>query len=327
LSKEKYNSQLWLLIFVGMRGRILTTFFVILGYAMFGQTCTFYLDADMDGFGDDNNFTVAPCSTPPPSTSTAAGDCDDTNAAIYPGAIEICNYLDDNCNGGEIDEFVQLNFYQDLDLDGFGDANVLILECFEQPGFVANMEDCDDNLVTYVDGDADGWGSLVLDPCGVGNNLDCNDMTSSVQEATLYFEDADGDGYGNPDMSIYLCEAQNGFIPDGTDCLDTDPNVYPNATDIPGNGIDENCDGADGVGVSEWMTEMIEIWPNPAQAIIHVEIPQSGNLVVTNLQGQWVMESKLFAGVNPIALELPSGIYWMIIKTSNYQHAKKIIVE
>ena len=288
------------------------------------QTCLFYTDADMDGYGDDLSFTESPCDIVPPGTTLTPGDCDDFDPTINPSAVEICNYLDDNCNGGEVDEFVQLSFYMDADFDGYGDANVLVVDCFEQPGFVANMEDCDDNLVTYQDLDADGWGSAILDPCGVDNNLDCNDMTSSIQEASMYFEDLDGDGYGNPDMGVYLCESQTGYIPDGTDCDDLNPSVFPNADDIAGNGIDENCDGQDGVGITEGVMESLELWPNPVKDVLNIELPVSGSMTITNLQGQWIMEQQLFAGINPVKLEVEPGYYWAIIKSTQGQVAKKI---
>jgi Tol biopolymer transport system component len=53
-------------------------------------------DADGDTFGD---ATVSvPAVAPPPSHVLDASDCDDTNAGIYPGAPEVCNGLDDDCD-------------------------------------------------------------------------------------------------------------------------------------------------------------------------------------------------------------------------------------
>ena len=53
--------------------------------------------ADLDGDG----YTLA------------QGDCDDNNAAVHPGATELCNGIDDDCDG-QVDEGVQLTFYRDL---------------------------------------------------------------------------------------------------------------------------------------------------------------------------------------------------------------------
>ena len=57
----------------------------------------FYADADADGFGDDGD--VATLCEQPAGTSTVGGDCDDGNANTYPGAVEICDGLDNDCDG------------------------------------------------------------------------------------------------------------------------------------------------------------------------------------------------------------------------------------
>ncbi|HYV93008.1 MAG TPA: sulfatase-like hydrolase/transferase, partial [Chitinophagales bacterium] len=62
---------------------------------------TFYADTDGDGFGNSTNSAVG-CNAPPGYVS-GAGDCNDANAAIHPGATDVCNSIDDNCNG-TIDE-------------------------------------------------------------------------------------------------------------------------------------------------------------------------------------------------------------------------------
>ncbi len=60
--------------------------------------CTvFFLDMDNDGFGV--NASQCRCSAGGNYTTTQTGDCNDTNAQILPNATEICNYLDDDCDG------------------------------------------------------------------------------------------------------------------------------------------------------------------------------------------------------------------------------------
>ncbi len=62
---------------------------------------TYYADNDTDTFGDDDNPILA--ALPPVGFVTDNTDCDDTNAAINPNALEACNGIDDNCDG-QIDE-------------------------------------------------------------------------------------------------------------------------------------------------------------------------------------------------------------------------------
>ena len=64
---------------------------------------TFYIDVDSDGFGTGDLLTVCYGNGTPKGYSTKTGDCDDQNIAVKPGAVEICDNVDNNCNG-QIDE-------------------------------------------------------------------------------------------------------------------------------------------------------------------------------------------------------------------------------
>ena len=82
-----------------------------------------YADSDGDGYA-------------------TADDCDDTNPQINPGAPEVCDGIDNDCDG-QVDEN-EVTYWADTDGDGYGDANSAMELCEEQPGYVLNSQDCDD---------------------------------------------------------------------------------------------------------------------------------------------------------------------------------------
>ena len=73
-------------------------------------------------------------------------DCDDSTASVRPGAPEVCNNIDDNCNG-TIDESTAVNastWYRDSDGDTYGNASLSQRACTQPSGYVSNSTDCDD---------------------------------------------------------------------------------------------------------------------------------------------------------------------------------------
>ena len=226
--------------------------------------------------------------------TTCAGDCDDDDAAVYPGADELCNGLDDDCDG-EVDEddaIDVLTWYVDADGDGYGSADDTDVDCDQPDGYVANADDCndldplaypgapeecdgqDDDCDGEVDEgfDGDGDGFLVCggdcddgDPdqnpaadevCN-GEDDDCDgeiDEDDAVGVLTWY-EDGDGDGFGDPAAPDVDCDQPPGFVPNPDDCDDADPDQYPGADELC-NGEDDDCDGDvdedDAVDVVTW---------------------------------------------------------------------------
>ena len=70
-------------------------------------------------------------------------DCDDFDSGVYPGSTEICDGLDNNCNG-EVDEGVTISIYLDADADGYGDDTMVNQSCSLIEGHSLTGGDCDD---------------------------------------------------------------------------------------------------------------------------------------------------------------------------------------
>jgi hypothetical protein len=196
---------------------------------------TWYVDADGDGYGDAATSTAA-CAQPV-GYGTDNTDCDDSNAAEYPGAPETCDGDDDDCDG-EVDEDSAVDaptWYADGDGDGYGDASSSAVSCEAPAGHVSDATDCDD---------ADGTENPGADERCDGDDDDCDgdvDEDSAVDAGTWY-ADVDGDGYGDPASGAVACAAPAGYGADAQDCDDFDALVNPAATETC-NGIDDNCDG------------------------------------------------------------------------------------
>jgi len=104
---------------------------------------TWYQDADGDGYGNLNS-TLNAC-TQPPGYALVPGDCDDTNPTVNPSAVEICNGVDDDCNGTVDDNTVGgATWYADQDGDNWGSPANTITACTQPLGYVINGTDCDD---------------------------------------------------------------------------------------------------------------------------------------------------------------------------------------
>jgi len=195
---------------------------------------TFFADTDADGFGDASAPTKA-CSAPSGAVANAT-DCDDTAAAVHPGADETCNSADDNCNGVvDEDAIDRTTYYADSDRDAHGASAQTTLACSRPSGFVAVGDDCDDLDATTYPG--------ATEVCDQRDN-DCNGAVPASEAVVLYV-DQDGDGYGNARISANVCVAPSGYVQDATDCNDLNASVSPGAPEVPGDGVDNDCVGGD----------------------------------------------------------------------------------
>ncbi len=187
---------------------------------------------DDDATGDDDD-TTACTDADGDGVCVEHGDCDDGDAAVFPGNVETtCNGVDDDCDAATLDE-----------PDGDGDGATVCDDCDDGDAavFPGNTEttcngvddDCDAATLDEPDGDGDG--ATICDDCNDADSAvypgnaetTCNGVDDDCDAATLDEPDADGDG-------STVCE----------DCDDADANVGPDEVEVCGNGIDDDCDAA-----------------------------------------------------------------------------------
>ena len=195
-----------------------------------GLDVTYYLDADGDGFGDLNTQQVS-C-TPLANYVTNGDDCNDSESTANPIAVEVCDLIDNNCDG-LINEGLDATYYLDADGDGYGNVSFPEISCSQPTGYVLNASDCDDSEITA--------NPLAIEICdGIDN--DCNGQTDESVELTFYL-DYDQDGFGDPNVPYFGCTQPQFHTTNDSDCNDNSNLAFPNASEICDN-IDNNCDGS-----------------------------------------------------------------------------------
>ncbi|MDP2310681.1 MAG: MopE-related protein [Pseudomonadota bacterium] len=246
-----------------------------------------WADADADGAPACEDCDDADATVGPGATETCDGRDDDCDAEVDEGFdadadsladcfdSEECDGLD-NDGDGVVDEAGatgESDWYADADEDGYGEGEPLAA-CDAPAGFVGNDEDCDDTDATVgpgatetcnaVDDDCDAEVDEGFD-ADADTLADCfdseecdgldNDGDGAVDEAGAagesgWYADDDDDGYGAGEP-LAACDAPAGFVAGDEDCDDTDATASPVGTEVCGDGVDQDCDGADFVCPAE----------------------------------------------------------------------------
>jgi surface protein len=186
--------------------------------------CTGSEDANGNGVVDSGETN--PNSADSDSDGTAdAVDCAPLDSAISPNAAELCDGIDNNCNG-----IVDENLIKPAE-------NIIGL-CS------ANTQTCS----------AGTWANTVTNYIPseeVCNNLDDNcDGTVDENVKLTFYRDADNDAYGDVNLEAQGCSAPLGYVADFNDCNDNNSQINPSATESC-DGIDNDCSALTVDGLSE----------------------------------------------------------------------------
>ena len=278
-----------------------------IGVIQMERNSEFCTDADGDGY-----YAERDCGT--------AIDCNDRNAGIYPGALEICgDGRDQDCDGKDT-ACQPVPADVDDDGDGYsenqGDCNDRNADIF--PGAIEICDsldnDCDGSVdegnvcQTCTDADGDGY----YKENGCGGDPDCNDTNAGINpgadedcddgkdndcDGLIDCDDPDCDAVCNPctdaDGDGFFAEDNCGSL---VDCDDNDPSINPDAAEICDDGIDQNCDGEADEGCNDNI-------PNQAPT---ARIVSPSNYLIANYRQTIRFEG---SGTDPEDNSLPASVF------------------
>jgi hypothetical protein len=161
----------------------------------------------------------------------------------------------------------------------------------------------------------------------------CNGTNDEGLVFNTYYLDSDNDQFG-AGLGLVSCQAIPipGYVLVNGDCDDMNPNVYPGATEILDNDMDENCDGVDGyLGLSDLTNVQVGLVPNPSNGVFAVQFNTevaNGMIQVTDMNGK-VLFQQLMNGTNLEVsnLSLSSGAYLVHVTLENQKEILRLIIQ
>ena len=207
--------------------------FTLLDDVVVSDPCDQYRDLDLDGYctwGEDLDLDGLCTGANEAFPSSMVFDCDDADPQRHVGATEIPeDGVDQDCDGADASVC-----FHDSDNDGFGGAVGFGPVGCDAPSFSDVGGDCDD-----LRGDVYPGADEICD----GRDTNCDGIQDT--NPVITYIDADGDAFGLLSTQLSLCGPLGDRVVAAGDCNDADASILPGATELPADGVDQNCDGAE----------------------------------------------------------------------------------